>query len=129
MEARAIQFLTGIEADKVEPGTRVNSEPGAILNGTFVLQQESGYRGGTGFVDLAQLIPSGHIYHEIKSSTKMSYDRVAASGRYKGVVDMEKGIGVPYTHHAIQLAYYAIGDGVDTAFLHYFYVLFKSTIL
>lgn len=120
VEARAINFLTGIEVDKVEPGERVESAPGAILSGTFVLQQQAGYRGGTGYIDLTQLIPEGHIYHEIKSSTKMAYDKVAAAGRYKGIADPANGTGVPYYHHAIQLAYYCLGDGVHDAFLHYF---------
>lgn len=113
VEARAINLLTGIEADKVEPGTRVKSEQGAILQGEFILQKESGYRGGTGYVDLAQVVEKGDIYHEIKSSTKMAYDRVAGTGRSKG------NTPAPYYHHAVQLAYYCIGDGVDRGFLHY----------
>lgn len=121
VEARAIQFLTGIEADKVEPGAVVQSEPGAVLAGEFVLQAEAGYRGGTGYIDLKQLISKDKSYkHEVKSSTKMAYDKVAAAGRYRNEVDIEKGIGVPYYHHAVQLAYYCLDDGDDTAFLHYF---------
>ena len=49
----------------------------------------------------------------------MAYDKVSASGRYKGVVDIEKGVGIPYLHHALQLAYYCLGDGVNRGFLHY----------
>lgn len=126
VEARAIQFLTGIEADKVEPGVLVKSVPGAILSGDFVLQAESNYRGGVGYIDLRQMTGSQTpetakmINHEIKSSTKMSYDRVAASGRYNGKTDPENGIGVPYYHHALQLATYCLGDGTDIGFLHYF---------
>lgn len=119
VEARAINFLTGIEADKVEPGVVVDAKDEAILTGQFILQAESGYRGGVGYVDLQQVVDPKHINHEIKSSTKMAYDKVAASGRYKGVVDVEKGIGVPYYHHALQLAYYGLGDGAEASFLHY----------
>lgn len=120
VEDRAIQFLTGIKPWEVEPGTKVASDDNAVLTGEFILQKEGGYRGGVGFVDLAQLFKESFIHHEIKSSTKMAYDKVAAAGRYKGVVDPEKGIGVPYLHHALQLAYYCLGDNVNRGFLHYF---------
>ena len=126
VEARAINFLTDIPLDQVleiVEGRRDN--PGwipssGVLKGEFNLQQESGYRGGVGFVDLAQKVGDSLVYHEIKSSTKMAYDKVSASGRYNGVVDVEKGIGIPYYHHAIQNAYYCLGDNVTRAFLHYF---------
>lgn len=118
VEDRAIQFLTGIDPHDVEPGKVIEANDG-ILTGEFVLQKESGYRGGTGFVDLAQVVGGEDIYHEIKSSTKMAFDKVAASGRYKGVVNVEKGIGVPYVHHALQIAYYCLGDNVSRGFLHY----------
>lgn len=120
VEARAINFLTGIEADKVEPGVEVQSEEGAILKGTFILQAEQGYRGGTGYIDLLQLLTDKTIKHEIKSSTKLAYDKISASGRYRGIVDVENGTGVPYYHHAIQLAYYCLEDDDDIAYLHYF---------
>lgn len=120
VEDRAIQFLTGIKPWEVEPGTKVKSEKNAILTGEFILQQEGGYRGGTGYIDLAQIVGDTFVLHEIKSSTKMAYDRVAAAGRYKGQVDVEKGIGVPYLHHALQLAYYCLGADVSRGFLHYF---------
>jgi len=114
VEARAIDFLTGIDANKVEPGTVVESAEGAILQGKFILQKEGGYRGGVGFIDFAQLIDKGQIYHEIKSSTKMAYDKVAATGR------SSKGTPEPYYHHCLQLSYYCLGDEVNDAFLHYF---------
>lgn len=120
VEDRAINFLTGIKPWEVEPGTIVKSEPKAILTGEFVLQKAGGYRGGVGYIDLAQKVGDGFVLHEIKSSTKMAYDRVAAAARYKGVVDADKGIGVPYLHHALQLAYYCLGTDVTRGFLHYF---------
>lgn len=119
VEDRAIQFLTNIDPHDVEPG-KVVVENSGILKGEFILQKEGSYRGGVGFIDLAQKIGDEWVYHEIKSSTKMAYDKVSASGRYKGVVDVAKGVGVPYLHHALQIAYYAIGDNVNRTFLHYF---------
>lgn len=119
VEDRAIQFLTGIDAHYVKPGEVVKSDDNAILTGEFILQKEGGYRGGIGYIDLAQVVKSGDVYHEIKSSTKMAFDKVAASGRYRGQVDVEKGIGVPYLHHALQLAYYCLGHDVNRGFLHY----------
>lgn len=119
VEDRAIQFLTGIDPHYVEPGKTIEKNDG-LLTGEFILQKEGGYRGGVGFIDLAQTINGQPVYHEIKSSTKMAFDKVAASGRYKGVTDVEKGIGVPYYHHALQLAYYCLGDEVPRGFLHYF---------
>lgn len=119
VEDRAIQFLTGIDPHYVEPGKVIEKNDG-LLTGEFVLQKEGGYRGGVGFIDLAQTVGGDTIYHEIKSSTKMAFDKVSASGRYKGVVDIEKGVGVPYIHHALQLAYYCLGADVSRAFLHYF---------
>ena len=120
VEDRAIQFLTGIKPWEVEPGTTVKSEDNAILTGEFILQMEGGYRGGVGYIDLSQVYKDTFILHEIKSSTKMAYDKVSASGRYRGQVDVEKGIGVPYLHHALQLAYYCLGKDVNRGFLHYF---------
>lgn len=120
VEDRAIQFLTGIKPWEVEPGTLVESEPKAILTGEFVLQMEGGYRGGIGFIDLAQKLADSYVLHEIKSSTKMAYDKVSASGRYRGEVNADKGIGVPYLHHALQLAYYCLGADITRGFLHYF---------
>lgn len=118
VEDRAIQMLTGIDPHYVEPGKEIEKNDG-ILTGKFVLQKEGGYRGGTGFIDLAQVVGDDWVYHEIKSSTKMAFDKVAASGRYKGVADPAKGIGVPYYHHALQVAYYCLGDNVSRSFLHY----------
>lgn len=120
VEDRAIQFLTGIKPWEVEPGTKVKSEPNAILTGEFILQMEGGYRGGIGFIDLGQIVADSYVLHEIKSSTKMAYDKVAAAGRYRGEIDADKGIGVPYLHHALQLAYYCLGIDVTRGFLHYF---------
>jgi hypothetical protein len=120
VEDRAIQLLTGINAWDVEPGKKIENAPGSVLTGEFILQKEGGYLGGTGYIDLAQYLSDQAIYHEIKSSTKMAYDKVSSSGRYHGEVDIEKGIGVPYLHHALQLAYYCLGDDVHRSFLHYF---------
>lgn len=120
VEDRAIQFLTGIKPWEHEPGVKIKSEDNAVLTGEFILQMEGGYRGGVGFIDLAQIFNDSFILHEIKSSTKMAYDKVSAAGRYKGQVDVEKGIGVPYLHHALQLAYYCLGKDVNRGFLHYF---------
>lgn len=129
VEDRAIEMLTGIDQRYVEPGKLIDSKPGSVLTGKFMMQKQSGYRGGTGYIDLSQVvgevtegavIPAEQwVYHEIKSSTKMAYDKVSASGRYKGVVDVEKGVGIPYYHHALQIAYYCLADDVSRAFLHY----------
>lgn len=119
VENRAIKMLTGIDAWDVEPGKEIVTDDSNLLTGTFVLQKEGGYRGGIGYIDLSQKVGENWVYHEIKSSTKMAFDKVAASGRYKGVTDAEKGIGVPYLHHALQIAYYCLGDGVTRGFLHY----------
>lgn len=123
VEARAISFLTDLPLDLVvgvgegrieNPGWTPAS--GGILSGDFYMQMEGGYQGGTGFIDLAQRIPKDEeaVYHEIKSSTKMAYDKVSASGR------SSKGTAAPYLHHALQLAYYCLGADVKRAFLHYF---------
>ena len=120
VEERAINFLTGIKPSELEDGKEITAPEGAVLTGVFVPQKSGGYRGGVGYIDLAQKLSKSWVYHEIKSSTKMAYDRVAASGRYHNQVDEAKGIGMPYYHHCIQLAYYCLGDGVDTGFLHYF---------
>lgn len=119
VEDRAIQFLTNIDPHYVEPGKIVKSGDDALLTGEFILQMEGGYRGGVGYIDLAQKVGDEWVLHEIKSSTKMAYDKVAAAGRYKGVAEPEKGIGVPYLHHALQLAYYCLGTGSTRGFLHY----------
>lgn len=123
VEARAINFLTGIPMQYImdiidgtipNPGW-IATEKGSVIAGEVYLQYEGGYRGGIGYIDLAQKTPSGTIvYHEIKSSTKMAYDKVAATGRSKG------GTPAPYDHHCIQLAFYCLGDGVHTGFVHYF---------
>lgn len=120
VEDRAIQFLTDIKPWEVKPGEKVKSADDAILTGEFILQMDGGYRGGVGFIDLTQVFGDTYMLHEIKSSTKMAYDKVSASGRYKGVVDVEKGVGVPYLHHALQIAYYCLGNNVNRGFLHYF---------
>lgn len=123
VEARAISFLTDLPLDLtigVNEGRLENPEwtpaSGGILSGDFYMQKPGSYRGGVGFIDLAQRIPKSEeeIYHEIKSSTKMAYDKVSASGRSRGKDP------APYVHHALQLAYYCLGDGVTRSFLHYF---------
>lgn len=119
VEDRAIEFLTGIDQHDVEPGVLIHSKPDAVLTGEFMMQKKGGYRGGIGYIDLSQKLGDDWVYHEIKSSTKMAYDKVSASGRYKGVVDIDKGVGVPYLHHALQIAYYCLGDEVSRGFLHY----------
>lgn len=119
VEDRAIQFLTSIDPHYVEPGKLVKSGDNALLTGEFILQMEGGYRDGVGYIDLSQKVGDEWVLHEIKSSTKMAYDKVAAAGRYKGVADPAKGVGVPYLHHALQLAYYCLGTGSTRGFLHY----------
>lgn len=114
VEDRAIRFLTDIDPHDAEPGKLVDGVDGAILQGKFILQGEAGYRGGVGFVDLVQVVGDNNVYHEIKSSTKMAYDKVAGTGR------SSKSDPAPYYHHELQLAYYALGDNVNQAFLHYF---------
>lgn len=132
VEARAINLLTGIsmarlyklmEEDSTEP-IRFKAPKGAVLNGEFTLQKKSGYRGGVGYIDITQHTLDGDIYHEIKSSTKMAYDKVAASGRSakKKQPDGSYAVGKPepYYHHCLQLAYYCLGDKIDRGFVHYF---------
>lgn len=119
VEDRAIQMLTGIDPHYVEPGKLIEKNDG-ILTGEFVLQKEGGYRDGTGYIDLAQKVGEQWVYHEIKSSTKLGFDAIAASGRYlKTGANPEKGIGVPKLNNAIQLAYYCLGDNITRGFIHY----------
>lgn len=128
VEARTINFLTDLPLDfvlnisegKIEnPGWTPSA---GMLVGDFYLQKPGGYRGGVGFIDLAQKTGDSEVYHEIKSATKMAYDRVAATGRYLNKTHDAKGnpVGVPQFHHAMQVAYYALGDEVTRTFLHYF---------
>lgn len=141
VEARAINMLTDIPMDYInqilsgqvaDPGW-IDIPKGAMLEGKVYLQLKGGYRGGTGYIDLAQETPSGRIiYHEVKSSTKMAYDKVAASGASKSsktygyrngkrtVLSETPNSPAPYVHHALQLAYYALGDDVASTYLHYF---------
>lgn len=121
VEDRAIEMLTGLTQKNIEPGVLVESKPGSVLTGEFVMQKEGGYRGGVGFIDLSQKTGDDWVYHEIKSATKMSYDRIAASGWHKGKTEDSKGnpVGVPQYQHCLQIAYYCLGDEVSRAFLHY----------
>lgn len=121
VEARAVEFLTSIPMHE-QPNFFNEWVPviDSPISGEVNLQKESGYRGGCGYIDMAQRNEGVLMMHEIKSSTKSSYDKVAAVGRYKGIVNEEKGVGVPYTHHAIQLAYYCLGEKAPHGFLHYF---------
>ena len=122
VEARTINMLTGLQLQYIvdildgiveNPGW-IKLESGNILSGEVYLQYKQGYRGGTGYVDLAQRTETGEVvFHEVKSSTKMAYDKVAATGRSSA------GKPEPYVHHALQLAYYALGAGVNRAFVHY----------
>ena len=132
VEARAINLLTGLEIQyiidildgtKPNPGWISIQDPDAVLSGAVYLQLQQGYRGGTGYIDLAQKTDSGTIYyHEIKSSNKMSYDKVSASGASASAAIKrgEKPTPDPYDHHQIQLAYYCLGGNVQQGFLHYF---------
>lgn len=106
VEERAIKFLTGIDASKVADNTPVEAEPGNVLTGTFTFQKPGSYRGGVGYIDMAQQVGDTMVYHEIKSVTKMAYQRVDREDQ-------------PYYHHAIQLAYYCLGDNVSEAYLQY----------
>jgi len=132
VELRAINLLTGVPMSRLyalseeDDGAelKIKATKGAILNGDFTLQKKSGYRGGTGYIDLTQHTLNGDIYHEIKSSTKMAYDKVSASGRSAKTKQKDGSYKVgkpqPYYWHEQQLAYYCLGDGVDRAYLHYF---------
>jgi hypothetical protein len=122
VEARAINFMTDIPIQTIidildgtvpNPGW-ITLAPGALLSGEVHLQYQTGYRGGVGYVDLAQKNNGNLILHEVKSVTKMAYDKVAASGRSKD------GVSEPYYHHCIQQAFYALGEGTSSAFVHYF---------
>lgn len=123
VEDRAIEFLTGIEAGKVKPGEVVKAPKGAILGGDIILQDEAGYRGGKGYVDLTQVGLEDKIRHEIKSVNKLAYDKVAATGgtataaRKRG----EEPTPEPYLQHCLQLAWYCFDEKQPThrAFLHY----------
>lgn len=122
VEARTINFLTGIPLQYIvdildnvveNPGW-IKLDEGNVLTGEVYLQYKQGYRGGTGYVDLAQKTESGEvIFHEVKSSTKMAYDKVAGTGRSSASKPE------PYVHHALQLSYYCLGKNVHRAFVHY----------
>lgn len=122
VEARAINFMTDIPLqDIVDILDGVVPNPGwitvpdtALLSGEVYLQYRAEYRGGFGFVDVAQRNNGKLIFHEIKSSTKMAYDKVAGSGRSK---DKESA---PYYHHCVQVSFYALGENADSTFVHYF---------
>lgn len=132
VEARAIEMLTSISMDiqKRIEGQWANVPEGAILAGQVNLQMPGSYRGGTGYIDIGQRNQGNLIKHEIKSVTKMAYDKVAASGRSrdkqgfkaKGAFELDGATGEPYYHHAIQLAYYCLDEKepAELAFLHYF---------
>lgn len=122
VEARAINFLTDLPMQYIidilsgaipNPGW-IKLKDEALLGGEVYLQMPAAYRGGIGFIDLAQRNNGSIHYHEIKSVGKMAYDKVAASGRSKD------GISEPYYHHCVQLSFYCLGDGVNSAFVHYF---------
>lgn len=131
VEARTINLLTGLEMQYIldildgvieNPGWIEITDPHAVLKGKVYLQLAAGYRGGIGFVDVAQETPEGRIvYHEIKSSTKMAFDKVSATGATKKAAEKrgEVAVPAPYDHHSLQLAYYCLGDDVTTAFIHY----------
>lgn len=130
VEARAINFLTGLSLQTIvdildgvteNPGW-IKLEANNILDGEVYLQYKQGYRGGTGFVDLAQRTPNGElIFHEIKSSTKMAYDKVAATGASLQAAKKRGEViyPAPYDHHGLQLAYYCLGADVHRGFIHY----------
>lgn len=123
VEARTINFMTGVPLQQLvdildgvveNPGWISITDERAVLSGEIYLQYEASYRGGIGYVDLAQRTPNGQIvFHEIKSSTKMAFDKVAATGRSSA------GTPAPYDHHSLQLASYCLGEDVSTGFIHY----------
>jgi len=114
-------MLTGIKPWEVEPEVEVENAPGAVLTGKFVLQKKGSYRGGVGFIDLSQKLGDDWVYHEIKSSTKMAYDKVSASGATARAAEKRGEVAKPepYLQHALQIAYYCLGDDVTRGFLHY----------
>lgn len=124
VETRAIVLLTNLPYELVygivsstspNPGW-IDVPAGAVLTGQVHLQYEVGYRGGIGFIDMAQRLTeeSQLIHHEIKSSTKMAYDKVAATGRSRA------GKPEPYYHQALQAAFYGLGETPSHSFIHYF---------
>lgn len=126
VETRAIVLLTNLPYDLIygivsgeqeNPGW-IPVPAGAVLQGEVELQRAVGYRGGIGFVDLTQRMKGKDkevlIHHEIKSSAKMAFDKVSATGRSKA------GTPEPYYHQALQAAYYGLGDNPDMSFIHYF---------
>jgi len=140
VEARAINFLTDIPINKVLDIIEGNVEnpgwmavgPRAIIKGEVHLQYPAEYRGGKGYIDIAQRRDGNIILHEVKSATKLAYDRVAASGRSASKATYEQIDGKktrtgsvqnepsPYEHHAIQLSWYGLGHKIEQCFLHYF---------
>lgn len=130
VEARTINFLTGLNLqfivdildNVVENPGWIKLEENNILDGEVYLQYSGGYRGGIGYIDLAQRTPSGElIFHEVKSSTKMAYDKVAATGGSAAAAKKRGEVPKPspYDHHQLQLAYYCLGENVHRGFLHY----------
>ena len=129
VEARAIEFLTSIPISDQVDGEWIEAPETSILGGKVMLQAPGSYRGGTGYIDIEQKVHDLCIKHEIKSSTKMAYDKIAASGRSKGkegepgynAMEFDGVTGQPYTHHTIQLIYYALDEQnpSDKSFLHY----------
>jgi len=130
VEARAINLLTGLSIQYIvdildgiidNPGW-IKLEANNILDGEVYLQYKQGYRGGTGYVDLAQKTPSGElIFHEIKSSNKMAFDKVAMTGA-SAIAARKRGETLkpaPYDHHVLQLSYYCLGGDVNRGFIHY----------
>lgn len=131
VEARAISFLTDLPIDKIIKIIEGNKNPewvkvgkNAVIKGEVYLQYPVHYRGGVGYVDLAQRNNGKIILHEVKSVTKLAYDKVAATGRSASSKAKDGSVSsnqaAPYEHHALQLSFYGLAENTEQGFLHYF---------
>ena len=119
VEALFVEMLTGIAPNKQKDGEWQEPKPNYPITGKFMLQAQpkAGYRGMTNSVDLLEDIGHSMIVHEIKSATKLAFDKVNGSGRSRKNENPE-----PHEHYAIQVASYSLSDWgkpVANAILHY----------
>lgn len=120
VEAVAVEFFTGVPKHEQKDGEWLTPKEGYPITGKFMLQAQpvKGYRGMTNNVDILEDVGHGVIVHEIKSATKMAFDKVNGSGRSKGNTNPE-----PHSHYATQASSYALSDWgkpVINCIIHYF---------
>lgn len=103
------KFARGIQAEEWFTGNLIKSEPFR-----YTTQQRVSYRGGIGYVDLAENKQSYIKPHEVKSVTNMKFKRLT-----KGFVRKDiQATGVDL-HHALQAAYYALANESPDFTIHY----------